>query len=147
MAQQNEIPRIMEMADKYQDYFNEWHSDIAIGRKGPHFFYVYNDRYHNFEVFTTFETAEELEKLIIGTMADNMETVNAVVAEDLHMKFDEMDINENIDIYDPDCHIHKLFLQVEAMTEELRNWTDMVTSTYRSLANVCKDMIKDGKQK
>ncbi len=87
MAEEDEVSKIMAVAGKYSDYFNEWHSDIAIGRKGPNFFYVYNDKYHYFEVFEEFTAAEELEKLIIGTMAENMETFNAVALED------ELDIN------------------------------------------------------
>lgn len=143
MAQKDEVSKIRAVADRYQDYFNEWHSDIAIGRKGPHFFYVYNDKYHNFEVFTSFETAKELEKLIIGTMAENMETINAVVAENVHMMFYEADINENIGNYDPDFHIHKLLQQMEIMTRELGRWTELAAGIYRSLANACKGMIED----
>ena len=45
MAEEDEVSKIMAVAEKYSDYFNEWHSDIAIGRKGPNFFYVYNDQY------------------------------------------------------------------------------------------------------
>ena len=45
MAEEDEVSRIMAVAEKYSDYFNEWHSDIAMGRKGPNFFYVYNDQY------------------------------------------------------------------------------------------------------
>ena len=44
MAEADEVSKIMAVADKYSDYFNEWHSDIAIGRKEPNFFYVYNDK-------------------------------------------------------------------------------------------------------
>lgn len=145
MAEADEVSKIMAVAEKYSDYWSEWHSDIAIGRKGPHFFYVYNDKYRNFEVFTPFETAEELEKLIIGTMAENMETINAVVAESVHMMFDEVDINENVENYDPDFHIYKLLRQMEIMTGELGRWTEMAAGTYRSLANVCKDVKFGGK--
>ena len=122
MAEEDEVSRIMAVAEKYSDYFNEWHSDIAMGRKGPNFFYVYNDQYRYFEVFEEFSTAEELEKLIIGTMAENMETFNAVVLENTQKMFENLDINENVGSYDPDFHIYKLLRQMEIMTGQLEHW-------------------------
>ena len=140
MAEEDEVSKIMAVAEKYSNYFNEWHSDIAIGRKGPNFFYVYNDKYHYFEVFEEFTAAEELEKLIIGTMAENMETFNAVALEN------ELDINENVGNYDPEFHIYKLLRQMEIMTGQLEHWSELVAGTYRSFANVCKGMKFGGKK-
>lgn len=140
MADGDEVRKIMAVADKYSDYFNEWHSDIAIGRKGPNFFYVYNDKYHYFEVFEEFSTSEELERLIIGTMAENMETFNAVALENTQKMFDELDISENVGNYDPDFHIYKLLRQMEIMTGQLEYWSELIAGTYRSFANVCKDV-------
>ena len=145
MAEEDEVSKIMAVAEKYSDYFNEWHSDIAIGRKGPNFFYVYNDQYRYFEVFEEFSTAEELEKLIIGTMAENMETFNAVALENTQ-KIENLDINENVGSYDPDFHIYKLLRQMEIMTGQLEHWSELVAGTYRSFANVCKDMKFGGKK-
>jgi hypothetical protein len=138
MAEADEVSKIMAVADKYSDYFNEWHSDIAIGRKGPNFFYVYNDQYHYFEVFEEFSTAEELERLIIGTMAENMEAFNAVALENTQKMFEDLDINENVGNYDPDFHIYKLLRQMEIMTGQLEHWSELMAGTYRSFANVCK---------
>lgn len=146
MAEADEAGKIMAVADKYSDYFNEWHSDIAIGRKGPNFFYVYNDKYHYFEVFEEFNTAEELERLIIGTMAENMEAFNAVVLESTQKMFDDLDINENVGNYDPDFHIYKLLRQMEIMTGQLEHWSELMAGTYRSFANVCKTVDFGGKE-
>ena len=146
MAEADEAGKIMAVADKYSDYFNEWHSDIAIGRKGPNFFYVYNDQYHYFEVFEKFNTAEELERLIIGTMAENMEAFNAVVLESTQKMFDDLDINENVGNYDPDFHIYKLLRQMEIMTGQLEHWSELMAGTYRSFANVCKTVDFGGKE-
>ncbi len=146
MAEADEAGKIMAVADKYSDYFNEWHSDIAIGRKGPNFFYVYNDQYHYFEVFEEFNTAEELERLIIGTMAENMEAFNAVVLESTQKMFEDLDINENVGNYDPDFHIYKLLRQMEIMTGQLEHWSELVAGTYRSFADVCKTVDFGGKE-
>ena len=146
MAEEDEVSKIMAVAEKYSNYFNEWHSDIAMGRKGPNFFYVYNDQYRYFEVFEEFSTAEELEKLIIGTMAENMETFNAVALENTQKMFENLDINENVGSYDPDFHIYKLLRQMEIMTGQLEHWSELVADTYRSFANVCKGMKFGGKK-
>lgn len=146
MAEADEAGKIMAVADKYSDYFNEWHSDIAIGRKGPNFFYVYNDQYHYFEVFEEFSTAEELERLIIGTMAENMEAFNAVALENTQKMFEDLDINENVGNYDPDFHIYKLLRQMEIMTGQLERWSELMAGTYRSFANVCKTVDFGGEE-
>lgn len=146
MAEADEVSKIMAVADKYSDYFNEWHSDIAIGRKEPNFFYVYNDKYHYFDVFEEFNTAEELERLIIGTMAENMEAFNAVILENTQKMFDDLDINENVGNYDPDFHIYKLLRQMEIMTGQLEHWSELMAGTYRSFANVCKTVDFGGKE-
>lgn len=146
MAKEDEVSKIMAVAEKYSDYFNEWHSDIAMGRKGPNFFYVYDDKHHYFEVFEEFTTAEELEKLIIGTMAENMEAFNAVALENTQKMFDDLDINENVGNYDPEFHIYKLLRQMEIMTGQLEHWSELMAGTYRSFANVCKD-VKFGREK
>ncbi len=146
MAEADEAGKIMAVADKYSDYFKEWHSDIAIGRKGPNFFYVYNDQYHYFEVFEEFNTAEELERLIVGTMAENMEAFNAVALENTQKMFEDLDINENVGNYDPDFHIYKLLRQMEIMTGQLEHWSELMAGTYRSFANVCKTVDFGGKE-
>lgn len=143
MAEEDEVSKIMAVAEKYSDYFNEWHSDIAMGRKGPNFFYVYDDKHHYFEVFEEFTTADELEKLIIGTMAENMETFNVVALENTQKMFDDLDINENVGNYDPEFHIYKLLRQMEIMTGQLEHWSELMAGTYRSFANVCKDVKFD----
>ena len=149
MAEEDEVSKIMAVAEKYSNYFNEWYSDIAIGRKGPNFFYVYNDKYHYFEVFEEFTAAEELEKLIGGLKIMLMLFPNAhgiLAVEDTQKMFDELDINENVGNYDPEFHIYKLLRQMEIMTGQLEHWAEMVSATYRSLANVCKGMKFGGEK-
>lgn len=139
MAKANEVRKITAVADKYRDYFSQWRADIAIGRNGPNMFYLYDENYKHFDVFEPFETAEELEKLIIGSMAENMEVFHAVAAENIQSMFDKLD-TETVGNYDPDFHIYKLLQQMEIMTDELERWAETITGTYCSFANVCKDI-------
>ena len=59
----------LEMAERYRDYFSGRDADIALGRGGTHFFYVYDKEHGYFEVFHTFRTAAELWR---PTFSDNI---------------------------------------------------------------------------
>jgi hypothetical protein len=144
MGKEQEIREIYEVADRYADYFNEWNADILTGRKGPHFFYTYNSEYKYIEVFHSFTTAEELETLIIGTIAENLECMNAVGAEDLNMMFEQCDMAEKCDEYDAGYHIAKLGEQLEAVNREQERWGKMLTETYKALAHICRDFEAKG---
>ncbi len=123
----------IKMAEKYRDYFKEWDADIALGRSGTHFFYVYDKEHGCFEVFETFRTAAELEELILGTLAEDLECMNAVMAEELHARFSMTDINERLDNYEPRFHMHTLAEQLKAVSEQCEEWGGMLAKTYRSL--------------
>lgn len=123
----------LEMAEKYRDYFKEQDADIALGRSGTHFFYVYDRKHGCFEVFETFRTAAELEELILGTLAENLECMNAVMAEELHVMFNLTDINERLDNYEPRFHMHTLAEQLKAVSEQCGQWGGMLEQTYRAL--------------
>ena len=112
----------LEMAERYRDYFSERDADIALGRSGTHFFYVYDREHGYFEVFHTFRTAAELEELILGTLA-----------EDLHERFGLTDINDTLDNYEPRFHMHTLAEQLKAVAEQCEQWGRMLAQTYRAL--------------
>ena len=123
----------MKMAERYREYFKERDADIALGRSGTHFFYVYDKKHGCFEVFETFHTAAELEELILGTLAEDLECMNAVLAEELHVKFELADINERLDNYEPRFHMHTLAEQLKAVSEQCEQWGGMLARTYKSL--------------
>lgn len=125
----------LEMAERYQEYFSEREADIALGRSGTHFFYVYDREHGYFEVFHTFRTAAELEELILGTLAEDLECMNAVMAENLHEWFDLTDINETLDNYAPRFHMYTLAEQLKAVSEQCGQWGGMLAQTYRALCS------------
>lgn len=45
-----EKEKILQVMEKYRDYFNEWDADVAFGVKGKNIFYVLNSR-KEFETF------------------------------------------------------------------------------------------------
>lgn len=70
-------------------------------------------------------------------------TLDAVALENTQKMFDDLDINENVGNYDPEFHIYKLLRQMEIMTGQLEHWSELMAGTYRSFANVCKDVKFD----
>ena len=136
----NEKDKIMEVAEKYADYFNEQNADIAIGRKGPHFFYTYDEKHKCFDVFNSFETAEELEMLIVGTLAEDLECINSVMTEELSDKFNAIDVNEHFNDYEPKFHMHILEKQLEVISEQFEHWSGMMTAAYKSLRDISRNL-------
>lgn len=140
--EQGEKARILAVMDKYEDYFKEWDADVLFGNRGPHFFYLYSKRYGYFEVFHSFETAEQLELIIAGTLAENLETMNSVCAEELQFAFREIDVSEVINEYEPKFHMHILEKQLEAMAKQSEQWLEMMTKTYKALSKIIREQEK-----
>lgn len=48
-------------------------ADVAFSLKGDFYYYEYVEKYHNYDIFTRFRTAEELERIILGSIAAEVE--------------------------------------------------------------------------
>ena len=69
-----EKEKILQVMEKYRDYFNEWDADVAFGVNGRNIFYVLASG-EEFETFLFFQTADQLEKVILGTIAENLDVI------------------------------------------------------------------------
>lgn len=136
---QEEREKILAVMDKYEEYFKEYDADVLFGNRGPHFFYLYCKQYEYFEIFHSFETSEQLELIIAGTLAEHLETMNSVCAENLHFAFREIDVKEIINEYEPKFHMHVLEKQLEAMAEQSEKWLEMMTKTYKALSKIIRE--------
>ena len=85
------------------------------------------------DVFYIVFTFILLEGLVFGTVAEGLECVIAVMAENLHERFDLTDINETLDNYAPRFHMHTLAEQLKAVAEQWEKWGGMLAQTYRAL--------------
>lgn len=135
-----ETKKIMAIVDKYEDFFKENHADIALGRKGVNFFYLYDDKYKHMDILNTFITAEQLETIIIGALTQNLEVMNYAATEDLLSGYDEIDGAMRLNEFDPGYCVEKLTKQLEVMLKEQERWSEMMSVTYKSLRNITKDM-------
>ena len=78
--------------EKYRDYFKEWNADVAFGTNKSNIFYVLAPR-NEFEAFLFFQTAEQLERIILGTIAENVEIIMEAGIDEIFIGFsaDKMD--------------------------------------------------------
>ncbi len=64
-----ETQKIEKLLEKYGPYFRLNDMDVCRSLKGKWYFFRYDEKYDNYEIFTRFETASELIQLVIGELA------------------------------------------------------------------------------
>ena len=130
--------KILQVMEKYRDYFKEWNADVAFGVNKSNIFYVLAPR-NEFETFLFFQTADQLEKIILGTIAENVDIIMEAGMEEIFMGFsaEEMDeaCGKSIEKYLP-VLVHKL----DVLCKAREHWQNMMTVTFNSLKNICSDM-------
>ena len=91
-----EKEEILQVMEKYKDYFNEWDADVAFGVNGKNIFYVLASR-REFETFLFFRTADQLEKIILGTVAENLDVILGAGIDEVNVGFSAEDVDEKSD--------------------------------------------------
>lgn len=132
---------ILATIDKYKDYFEQWNAGVAIGLKGDHVFYVM-DEFDKVELFTTFKTAERLESLILGTLAENASCILEGMADSISMQFSQLstgDLEEDKDVTD---FIPLLAKEFSLIRKEYKQWSHMIEVTFKALENLGVDLDK-----
>ncbi len=135
-----ERDKILQVMEKYRDYFKEWNADVAFGTNKRNIFYVLASN-REFETFLFFQTADQLEKIILGTIAENVEIIMEAGMEEISVGFsaDKMDgeYGKSIEHYLPGL-VHKL----DVICKTGENWQNMMTVTFNSLKNVCAEIAE-----
>ena len=80
-----EHDRILETVKKHQKYFDTRPADVAISIKGEYFFYEEEPEYGGYSIFTRFETAEELESLLMENIATDFCVSLTNIAESVYL--------------------------------------------------------------
>lgn len=135
-----ERERIMQVMEKYSDYFREWDADVAFGVKGKHIFYVLDEN-HNFETFMFFRTAEQLELIILGTLAENIDCILDAGLEEIYMEFSKDDVDEK-STKSLEYYLPILIKKLEAFHTADQHWSQMMNLTFLSLRNVCTELME-----
>lgn len=135
-----ETEKILQVMEKYRDYFNEWNADVAFGVHRKNIFYVpVSD--DEFETFLFFQTADQLEKIILGTVAENLEIIMEAGIDEINMGFsaNKMDgeYGKSIEHYLPE-----LVRKLDVFCNAAENWYGMLRATFNSLKNICTDLAE-----
>ena len=133
-----EKEKILQVMEKYRDYFNEWNADVAFGVHKKNIFYVPAAE-DEFETFLFFQTADQLEKIILGTIAENLDIIMDAGIEEISMGFsaDKMDgeYGKSIEHYLP-----ILVQKLGVLCNAAESWHGMMQVTFNSLKNVCSEI-------
>ena len=111
-----EKEKILQVMEKYRDYFSEWNADVAFGVHRKNIFYVPASK-DEFETFLFFQTANRLE----GFAADKMDG----------------EYGKSIEHYLPEF-VQKL----DVICKAAENWHNMMAVTFNSLKNICADIAE-----
>lgn len=135
-----EKEKILQVMEKYRDYFSEWNADVAFGVHRKNIFYVPASE-NEFEIFLFFQTADQLEKIILGTITENVVIIMEAGIEEISMGFspDKMDgeYGKSIEHYLPE-----LVQKLDVICKAAENWHNMMAVTFNSLKNICADIAE-----
>ena len=133
-----EKEEILKVMEKYRDYFNEWDADVAFGVNGKNIFYVLASR-REFETFLFFWTADQLEKIILGTVAENLDVILGAGIDEVNVGFSAEDVDEKSD-KSIEHYLPVLAQKLDVLCRAEKNWSHMLQVTFNSIKNVCADM-------
>ena len=139
-----EKEKILQVMEKYRDYFNEWDADVAFGVNGKNIFYVLASR-REFESFLFFWTAEQLEKVILGTIAENLDVILGAGIDEVNVGFSAEDVDEKSD-KSIEHYLPVLAQKLDVLCRAEKNWSHMLQMTFNSIKNVCVDMAEREKE-
>lgn len=134
-----EKEKILQIVKKYKDYFNEWDADVALGVNGKHIFYVLASR-KEFETFLFFQTANQLEKIILGTLAENLDIILDAGIDEIFMGFTADDVDEKSE-KSIENYLPLLVKRLDVLCKAEKNWSNMLQKTFNSLKNVCSEIV------
>ena len=139
-----EKEKILQVMEKYRDYFNEWDADVAFGVNGKNIFYVLASR-REFETFLFFRTADQLEKIILGTIAENLDVILGAGIDEVNVGFSAEDVDEKSD-KSIEHYLPVLAQKLDVFCRAEENWFHMLQVTFNSIKNVCADMADREKE-
>ena len=124
-----EKEKILQVMEKYRDYFNEWDADVAFG----------------VETFLFFQTADQLEKVILGTIAENLDVILGAGIDEVNVGFSAGNMDEKSD-KSIEYYLPVLVQKLDVLCRAGENWSHMLQVTFNSIKNVCADMTDREKE-
>ena len=139
-----EKEKILQVMEKYRDYFKEWNADVAFGTNKSNIFYVLASN-REFETFLFFQTADQLEKVILGTIAENLDVILGAGIDEVNVGFSAGNMDEKSD-KSIEYYLPVLVQKLDVLCRAGENWSHMLQVTFNSIKNVCADMTDREKE-
>jgi len=132
-----EREKVEAVIEKYKDMFaGEDGMDVAVSVKGDFFFYTFSQEYNYYDHFVKFKTAEELEKLIIGNLANDVNCILEPLADELEMQSRNVKeaMTEEVDFTD---EVVKLSMHLASLERALSEHNNVFRTLYAGMKSVC----------
>lgn len=137
-----EKEKVLQVIEKYREFFDgEDGIDVAISAKGEFFFYSYAKEFTYFDYFIKFHTAEELERIIIGNMVNDVNCIVEPLIDELEMQTRQID-SLDTEAYDFRDEVMKLSEHLASVERVLTKNNEVFRILFRGLKNVC-DRVKE----
>lgn len=130
-----ENERIRQVIAKYKDYFKYSRADVGHTEKNIWFFYEYDEEHRYYDSFIRFCTAEELEKLIAGVIADDLNILLETSVENAYHALQEFDMSEAVE-KDYDACIPDLLRNMEVLNRECQKNMGKLEVIFKSLSGI-----------
>lgn len=92
-----------------------------------------------FEAFLFFRTADQLERIILGTIAENLDVVMDAGIDEVYVGFTADDVDEKSD-KSIEHYLPVLAQKLDVLCKAEENWSHMLQVTFNSIKNVCADL-------
>lgn len=99
------------------------------------FFYEYDEENDYYNSFIRFETAKELELLIAGLAADDLNIVIEAEVENMRHALREININDATTSNYGKC-ISELLKNMEVLNSKSQKWSERLDVIYRSFSGI-----------
>lgn len=130
-----EDEKIRKVIEKYEGFFQSTISDVAQTKKGVWIFFEYDAEHGYYNSFFQFHTAVELEKIIAGVLAEEMNILIETTVEEILYGLEESDINETAKVC-YDASIPELLKNMEVLNRELSKSAERLDVILRSMPGV-----------
>lgn len=137
----DENDKIKQVVQKYDSYFMNFSGDVAHTTSGSWLFFEYDKVSEDYDGFIRFNTAEELEKIVIDKLANGVICIFETVAENMHQSFRKLD-DEIYNGHDMNG-VTKLTRELELMWKEYHKKGEKLELLLKLLSGV----LLDGKYK
>ena len=118
-----EKEKIKQIYQKYIEFFNTTPADVALSEKGEGLFY-FTEPDGEKTSLTIFNTAKELEAIILHEVMFTLKDIANSSIEHLDMEFQRPDIGYSLVGLDNDIMLEHVAQTFESLHKELSKWTD-----------------------